>query len=127
MASSLHELIRHMLAMSGKSAAQVSREIGTDSNHVSVILSSGRTPRVDLLIKIADACGYALELRQVQDYESWDLYVEDGKVVALRDFGPEDMDEISQTEADAREALKDLGRKELIDSLIEYLEGLKEQ
>lgn len=127
MAYSFQELIRHMLAASGKSAAQVSRELGNDSNHLSVILSSGRTPRADLLAKIADACGYELILHERQDYESWELYVSDGKLVANKEHGPEDIEALSQMDADARQALMDKGRGELIDSLIAYLEGLKEQ
>jgi predicted alpha/beta hydrolase len=127
MACTLQELIRHMLATSGKSAAQVSRELGNDSNHLSVILSSGRVPRLDLFVKIADACGYAVELHELRDFEKWDLATEQGKVVAAQDYGPEDLPDISKMHEDARETLKGMGRRELIDSLIEYLESLKEQ
>lgn len=127
MACTLQELIRHMLAFSGKSAAQVSREMGNDSNHLSVILSSGRTPRVDLLAKIADACDYELVLHERQDYESWELRVEDGRLVADKEHGPEDIETLSEIEATSREAMKGLGRRELIDELIGYLEQLREQ
>lgn len=127
MTCSFQDLIRHMLATSGRTAAQVSRELGYDSNHLSVILSSGRTPRTDLFVKIADACGYHVELKGWGDLESWEVYVRDGVLVAEQEYGPEDMPEISQAQEEIREALKDLGRKELIDDLIAYLEGLKEQ
>lgn len=127
MAYSFQELIRHMLAYSGKSAAQVSRELGNDSNHLSVILSSGRTPRTDLFVRIADACGYHVELHGPLDTEAWDLYTDGGKLLADMTHGPDDIDAISQMQEDAREAMKSLGRQEVIDSLIEYLQGLKEQ
>lgn len=125
MTYSFQEFIRHMLATSGKTAAEVSREMGNDSNHLSVILSSGRTPRTDLFVKIANACGYHVELKGWGDLESWELYTDGGKVMALKEYGPEDMDEISQIEQEGRDALIQVGKTEVIDSLIDYLEHLK--
>lgn len=127
MGCSYQELIRHMLATSGKSAAQVSREMGNASNYLSVILSDGRTPRTDLFVKIANACGYHVTVQGWGDLESWELYNDNGNLAVEKEYGIEDMDEISQMQADAREAMKSLGKQELIDSLIDYLQSLKEQ
>lgn len=124
---SLQDLIRHMLAWSGTSAADVSRSMGKSDGYLTVMLYNETTPRVDLLVRIAQACGYTLVLQETQDYESWELSVENGKVVALKEHGPEDIGELSRIESESREALKNLGRAELIDDLIAYLEGLKEQ
>lgn len=121
------ELIRHMLATSGKTAAQVSRELGNDSNHLSVILSSGRTPRLDLFVKIAEACGYHVELTGWGELEAWEIYAEDGALVAVKEHGEEDMPELERERMKAFESVKASGRNELIDELVEYLQGLKEE
>lgn len=55
-------LIRHMVSMSGKKAAEVSRELGKSSGYLAVLLADGRTPRTDLFVKIVEACGYRLVL-----------------------------------------------------------------
>lgn len=55
-------LIRHMIRASGKTAAEISREIGKTSGYLSVVLADGRIPRVNLLIAIANACGYTVKL-----------------------------------------------------------------
>lgn len=123
----VQELIRHMLAWSGTSAADVSRAMGKTSGYLSVMLYNESTPRLDLFIRIAEACGYTLELHENQDYESWELGADNGEVFAMKEFGPEDIGEISQMQEDAREAMKSLGKQELIDSLIDYLQSLKEQ
>lgn len=127
MGCSYQELIRHMLATSGKSAAQVSREMGNASNYLSVILSDGRTPRTDLFVKIANACGYHVTVQGWGDLESWELYNDNGNLAVEKEYGVEDMDEISRKDETAREAMKSLGKQELIDSLIDYLQSLKEQ
>ena len=123
---SFQELIRHMLATSGKTAAQVSRELGNDSNHLSVILSSGRTPRLDLFVKIAEACGFHVGVTGWGDLESWELGTDNGKVVAFKEYGIEDMDEISQREELAHDALRNEGRNEVLDELIQQLQQMRE-
>ena len=123
---SLQDLIRHMLDWSGMKATDVSRAMGKTSGYLAVMLYNESTPRLDLFIKIAEACGYSLELREAQDYERWDLTTVEGKAVALKDFGPEDIEEISRSQSQAHEALVDLGRKETIDALIDYLQQLRE-
>lgn len=55
-------LIRRMIRMSGKTAAQISREMGKSSGYLSVVLADKRIPRTDLLVKIASACGYHVEI-----------------------------------------------------------------
>ena len=122
----MQELIRYMLATAGKTAAQVSRELGNDSNHLSVILSSGRTPRTDLFVKIANACGFHVQVTGWGDLESWELYSDNGKLLVTKEHGEEDMAEFERTQSEAREALIDLGRKETIDALISYLQQLRE-
>lgn len=127
MAGTLQELIRHMLATSGKSAAQVSRELGNDSNHLSVILSSGRIPRTDLFVRIANACGYSIEVHGPLDMEGWDLYADGGELVADMEHNREDMEQLSLMQEDAREAIKAIGRQEVIDAVAELLKTLEEQ
>lgn len=124
---SLQELVRHMLAWSGTSAADVSRSMDKSNGYLTVMLYNETTPRVDLLIRIAEACGYALVLQESQGYESWELTVDNGSVRALKEHGPEDIEQLSQMDREMREHFRGEGRKELIDSLIEYLEGLKEK
>ena len=50
--------IRHMVSVAGKSFADVSREMGRVSRYVSVMLHEAVTPRLDVFVKIANACGY---------------------------------------------------------------------
>lgn len=122
----IQAIIRHMVTASGMSYAEVSRAMGRNDRYVAGMLKEETTPRLDLFIKIAEACGYVLELRETQDYESWELYVENGRICALKEHGPEDIEQLSQMDKEMREHFRGEGRKELIDSLIEYLEGLKE-
>lgn len=56
------ELIRHMVTMSGKSGIQVSRDIGRSDNYLWSMVRNETTPRTDLLVKIAEACGYEVQL-----------------------------------------------------------------
>lgn len=123
----LQGLIRHMVDASGLTYAQVSRAIGRNDRYLSVMLSEGTTPRMDLLIRIADACGYTLELRDARDFEAWELQSDNGNVLAQRLFSEQDVAESEQARADALTYFEDRARAELIDSLIEYLQGLKEQ
>ena len=126
MTCSFQDLIRHMLATSGKTAAQVSRELGKTSGYLAVLLADGRTPRTDLFVKIADACGYHVELHGWGDLESWELGVEGGELVATKEYGPEDMPEISRQQEEFRDALRDIGRRELLDELIEQLQQMRD-
>lgn len=59
----LEELTRHMVAVSGLSGAQVSRNMGRSSNFLWSMLRNKSTPRLDLFITIAKECGYRVELR----------------------------------------------------------------
>lgn len=54
--------IRHMVAISHKTYAQVSRELGRARNFLNVMFRDATTPRLDLMAKIANACGYDLVL-----------------------------------------------------------------
>ena len=59
---SIQQAIRHMIANSQKTFAAASREIGRNSRYISVMLGDATTPRLDLMAKIANACGYDLVL-----------------------------------------------------------------
>lgn len=123
----LDQFLRHMLTATDISAAEASRRIGKSNGYLTVMLSKGTMPGLDTFTEIADACGYTVEVHGPMDMEVSELHVEGGELVADCVVDPRDVAELSQVEADAREALKDLGRKELIDDLIAYLEGLKGQ
>lgn len=116
-----------MVALSGKSGIQVSREIGRSDNYLWSMLRNKTMPGLDLFVSIANACGYTVELHGPLEMETWELYTEDGKLVADLTQSVEDLETLSQMGADARAALMDAGRTELIDSLMSYLEGLKAQ
>ena len=64
------EAMRHMIAASGKSGRQVSREIGRSDTFISASLAQGTCPRVDTLAKIAHACGYRIVAVPLS--EGWD-------------------------------------------------------
>ena len=123
---SFQDLIRHMIATSGKTAAEVSRELGKTSGYIAVLLADGRTPRTDLFVKIANACGFHVQVTGWGDLESWELYSDNGKLLVTKEHGEEDMVEFERAQSEAREALVDLGRKETIDALISYLQRLRE-
>ena len=53
-------LIRLMCIHSGKSARQISRDMGRSENFISATIHQGSIPGVDLLGEIADACGFEL-------------------------------------------------------------------
>ncbi len=85
----LQTLIRHMVTMSGKTLADVSREMGKSSGYLSVVLADGRTPRVDLFVKIARTCGYRIEVsggdeKDRQFFEDIMLFVDDGGELAAQ-------------------------------------------
>ena len=125
--SDVQTMIRHMATVSGMSYAEISRAMGRNDRYIAVMLNEATTPRLDLFVKIAETCGYAVELRQMQDYESWELTVDNGKVCALKEHGPEDIEQLSQMQEDARESLKAIGRQEVIDAVAELLKTLEEQ
>lgn len=54
------EFLRHAVAMSGKSARQVSRDIGRADTFVSSTLGKGSDLGLKTLTAVADATGYKL-------------------------------------------------------------------
>ncbi len=54
--------INSMIRGSGKSRRQVSMEMGRTETYLNTIVRNKRRPRVDVLVEIADACGYELQL-----------------------------------------------------------------
>ena len=56
--------VRHMIAVSGMSQRQISRDIGKTDTFVSATLSKrqGARPSCALMSDIAGACGYSLQL-----------------------------------------------------------------
>lgn len=58
----LQTAIRHMVASAGMSYAQVSRELNRNDRYLSIMLNDATTPRADLLARIAEVCGYSLQL-----------------------------------------------------------------
>ena len=107
-------------------AAEVSRAMGKTSGYLAVLLADGRTPRLDLFVKIAEACGFHVGVTGWGDLESWELGTDNGKVVAFKEYGIEDMDEISQREELAHDALRNEGRNEVLDELIQQLQQMRE-
>lgn len=53
-------LVRHMVAMSGKSQRQISLDLGKSGSWLSTTLYNGGNMRVDTLCEVAGACGYDL-------------------------------------------------------------------
>lgn len=74
------EALRAVVRASGKSAIQISREIGRQPNYVSSLLHSGSVPSCETFASIAAACGASLQV--VLDDEVMEL---DGWVVPLPD------------------------------------------
>lgn len=58
----IHESIRYMCEESEQSISEVSQAIGHRRPYISNLLSRGSVPRVDTLIKIANACGFNVVL-----------------------------------------------------------------
>ena len=54
--------INSMIRGSGKSRRQVSMEMGRNEGYVSTTVQTRARPRVDVLVEIAKACGYELQL-----------------------------------------------------------------
>ena len=59
---SVSELARFMVKSSGKTAAQVSRELGKSSGYLAVVFAENRTIGTDIFLSIANACGYTVTL-----------------------------------------------------------------
>ncbi len=79
--SDTEALIRHMIAVSGKSGAQLSRDLGRSSNFIWSTLQNGSTPRISLFVRIANLCGYDVEVRG--NGEEYTLATENGSLIVL--------------------------------------------
>lgn len=77
-------LVHHMLFESGKSGIQLSRELNRSDNFIWSTLRNNSMPRVDLLIKIANACGYEILLHGRG--EEYTLRVDDGELTAWSEY-----------------------------------------
>ncbi len=53
-------VLREMIRRSGKTAVQISREIGRKDNYISSLMHSGCIPSVETFASIAGACGAKL-------------------------------------------------------------------
>lgn len=58
----IDELVRHIVKKSGKTPAQLSREISRSKGYVGSLLSHGTVPGLSVLADIAEACGYGVAL-----------------------------------------------------------------
>lgn len=56
------DAIRHMLAGSGLSGYEASRQMGRSPSYISATLGRRSDPTASVLAEIAGACGYSLEL-----------------------------------------------------------------
>jgi transcriptional regulator with XRE-family HTH domain len=56
------DAVREMLGASGLSPYRVAVVLGRTPSYISGMLRRGSCPSADLLAKIADACGYSLQL-----------------------------------------------------------------
>lgn len=87
--SSLEALIRHMISVSGKSGAQISRDMGRSDNFVWSTLQNmqkGSKLRVNLFVGIAEHCGYDIEIRG--HGEEYALRTLDGDLEVLSPAAP---------------------------------------
>lgn len=69
------DAIRRMVEASGKTSADVCREMGTAENYIRVTLSRKSVPKVDTFAEIAHACGFRVKI--VGQGESHDI---DGEI-----------------------------------------------
>ena len=70
------EALRRMVRNSGKTALQISKEIGRKPNYVSSLLHRGSTPTVETFASIAAACGAKLRLElpdETLDLDGWEV------------------------------------------------------
>lgn len=79
------KVLKEIVKNSGKSAVQISREIGRKDNYVSSLLSSGSVPSVETFASIAQACGAQLCVvypdRMIQ-MDGWQAIVSEHIVVS---------------------------------------------
>jgi hypothetical protein len=54
--------INSMIRGSGKSRRQVSLEMGREETYLNTIVRRKYRPRIDILVEIANVCGYELQL-----------------------------------------------------------------
>ena len=142
----IHSAIHYMAAASHKTYAQISRELGRARNFLSVLFRDGATPRLDLMAKIANACGYVLLL--VGHGEALEVVPEPcegspctvekrynvaetpaGLVLGTDAATPYDTAPVAPAVAlddAARQALMDAGADALLGDLIEYLGGKRQ-
>lgn len=66
-------LVRRMVAGSGKSARQVSRDMGQSESYLSATLARGSSLSADNLARAARACGYRIEAVRDSDGERIEL------------------------------------------------------
>ena len=57
------EAVTHVVALSGKASAAVSREMGRVSTFITTTIGRGTVPKLDTFVRIAAACGYEVVLR----------------------------------------------------------------
>ena len=57
------ELLRTMIAASGKSMSQLSREIGKSRAFLAVAFHDRQVLRTDLFLRLVDACGFDMVIR----------------------------------------------------------------
>jgi len=60
--TALPETLQHMVIKSGMTAAEISRSLGRTSGYLATMLNDKRTPRLDLFVSIAQACGYTVQM-----------------------------------------------------------------
>lgn len=111
-------LVHHMLYESGKSGIQLARELGRSDNFIWSTLRNNSMPRVDLLIRIANACGYEILLRGRG--EEYVLTVDDGEISAWSDFDLKLVALLNAVGKDGSDVIKEFcssdDRSRLIDS-----------
>lgn len=61
------DILRHMVAKSGKSYRQIAREIGRSDSFVSATIAQGSRPRMDTFASIAEVCGYQVVLKSKEE------------------------------------------------------------
>ena len=139
----LQSAIRHMASRAQRAYAQISRAIGRNDRYVSIMLNDGTTPRLDLMAKIANACGYrlvmvghgeGLEVVPVAGDDgvsvavdcSWSVADGDGGVLVLTPDGGAAAAS-GAVAGGADDATQTMDRDAIIDSLIAQLEGMRER
>lgn len=65
----VQDVIRQMVAISGNTITQTSRNIGRSDRYLSSMLANKTMPSVELFAKIAGACGFGLFAVKIDDEE----------------------------------------------------------